>query len=67
VDAVAVFDTGDPRAVLAALRPHLWVKGGDHDPAELPETPLVRSWGGEVLAVPYRSARSAVRVPAPRG
>ena len=30
------------------------MKGGDHDPADLPETPLVRSWGGEVVAVPYR-------------
>ena len=58
VDAVAVFDTDDPRRALHALRPDLWVKGGDHDPAELPETPLVRSWGGEVVAVPYRPART---------
>jgi bifunctional ADP-heptose synthase (sugar kinase/adenylyltransferase) len=55
VDGVLVFDADDPRAVLDALRPDLWVKGGDHDPADLPETPLVRSWGGEVVAVPYRS------------
>jgi len=66
VDAVAVFDTDDPRKVLAALRPDLWVKGGDYDPAELPETPLVRSWGGEVVAVPYRSARATVQVPGDR-
>jgi D-beta-D-heptose 7-phosphate kinase/D-beta-D-heptose 1-phosphate adenosyltransferase len=58
VDAVAVFDTDDPRRALRALRPDLWVKGGDHDPAELPETPLVRSWGGEVVVVPYRPART---------
>jgi cytidyltransferase-like protein len=55
VDAVVSFDADDPRAVLDALRPDLWVKGGDHDPADLPETPLVRSWGGEVVAVPYRA------------
>jgi rfaE bifunctional protein kinase chain/domain/rfaE bifunctional protein nucleotidyltransferase chain/domain len=53
VDGVVVFDADDPRTVLDALRPDLWVKGGDHDPADLPETPLVRSWGGEVVAVPY--------------
>jgi D-beta-D-heptose 7-phosphate kinase/D-beta-D-heptose 1-phosphate adenosyltransferase len=64
VDAVAVFDADDPRRVLDALRPDLWVKGGDHDPAELPETPLVRSWGGEVVAVPYRPARTVVAAPA---
>ncbi len=48
-----------------ALRPDLWVKGGDHDPADLPETPLVRSWGGEVVVVPYRPARTpmAARTP----
>jgi rfaE bifunctional protein nucleotidyltransferase chain/domain len=63
VDAVAVFDADDPRPVLRSLRPHLWVKGGDHDPAELPETPLVRSWGGEVVAVPYRRERAPVAVP----
>jgi bifunctional ADP-heptose synthase (sugar kinase/adenylyltransferase) len=51
---VVAFDGDDPRAVLDVLRPDLWVKGGDHDPADLPETPLVRSWGGEVIAVPYR-------------
>jgi D-beta-D-heptose 7-phosphate kinase / D-beta-D-heptose 1-phosphate adenosyltransferase len=63
VDAVAVFDADDPRRALGSLRPHLWVKGADHDPAELPETPLVRSWGGEVVAVPYRRERRAVPVP----
>ncbi|WP_344016530.1 PfkB family carbohydrate kinase [Pseudonocardia xinjiangensis] len=63
VDAVAVFDADDPRRVLDVLRPDLWVKGGDHDPAELPETPLVRSWGGEVVAVPYRPARTTVSAP----
>ena len=56
VDGVVQFEADDPRAVLDALRPDLWVKGGDHDPADLPETPLVRSWGGEVVAVPYRPA-----------
>jgi bifunctional ADP-heptose synthase (sugar kinase/adenylyltransferase) len=64
VDAVAVFDADDPRRALGALRPDLWVKGGDHDPAELLETPLVRSWGGEVVAVPYRPARTPMTAPA---
>ena len=30
-------------------------QSGDHDPADLPETPLVRSWGGQVVVVPYRT------------
>jgi D-beta-D-heptose 7-phosphate kinase / D-beta-D-heptose 1-phosphate adenosyltransferase len=66
VDAVAVFDADDPRRVLRALQPDLWVKGGDHDPNELPETALVRSWGGEVVAVPYRTTRRPVETPVRR-
>jgi rfaE bifunctional protein kinase chain/domain/rfaE bifunctional protein nucleotidyltransferase chain/domain len=65
VDGVVVFDSDDPRPALDALRPDLWVKGGDHDPTELPETPLVRSWGGEVVVVPYHPTSRALR--APRG
>ena len=68
VDGVVPFEADDPRAVLDALRPDLWAKGGDHDPADLPETPLVRSWGGEVVAVPYRATadeRAPVVLPRP--
>ncbi|MCX6465724.1 MAG: PfkB family carbohydrate kinase, partial [Pseudonocardiales bacterium] len=62
VDAVVVFEEDDPCAVLAELRPDLWVKGGDYDPAALPETALLRTWGGEVLTVPYRPGRSTTRL-----
>jgi rfaE bifunctional protein nucleotidyltransferase chain/domain len=53
VDAVVVFDEDTPRQVLPAIRPDVWVKGGDYADTELPETSLVRSWGGEVVTVPY--------------
>ena len=53
VDSVVVFDEDTPRQVLPAIRPDIWVKGGDYAGAELPETALVRSWGGEVVTVPY--------------
>ncbi|GAA1999792.1 D-glycero-beta-D-manno-heptose 1-phosphate adenylyltransferase [Brevibacterium samyangense] len=58
VDHVLIFDEDTPEAVLAQIRPDIWVKGGDYTPELLPETDLVRSWGGEVLAVPYHPARS---------
>ena len=62
VDAVVVFDDDNPCPTLERLRPHLWVKGGDYDPADLPETALMRSWGGEVTTVAYRQGRSTTRM-----
>ncbi|MBT2537377.1 PfkB family carbohydrate kinase [Arthrobacter sp. ISL-69] len=58
VDAVLVFDEDTPEACLATLRPDLWVKGGDYDVTELPETALVESWGGRCTTVPYHPSRS---------
>jgi len=61
VDAVAVFEQDDPRTALAQLRPDLWVKGGDYDVESMPETPDVRAWGGQVLALPLLAGRSSTR------
>ena len=53
VDAVLLFDEDTPLAVLAKLRPAVYVKGGDYDMARLAETPLVQSWGGRSIALPF--------------
>jgi rfaE bifunctional protein nucleotidyltransferase chain/domain len=53
VDAVAFFAERTPCALLAAVRPDLYVKGGDYDMATLEETRLVRSWGGDAIAIPF--------------
>jgi rfaE bifunctional protein nucleotidyltransferase chain/domain len=53
VDAVVLFEEDTPLAVLAKLQPTLYVKGGDYDMARLAETPLVQSWGGHSLALPF--------------
>lgn len=62
VDAVVVFDEDTPAAVLGDLRPDVWVKGGDYAGAPMPESELVRSWGGEVVTVPYLPGRSTTRL-----
>jgi bifunctional ADP-heptose synthase (sugar kinase/adenylyltransferase) len=62
VDAVIVFDEDTPHQVLAGLRPDVWVKGGDYAAATLPEADLVRTWGGEVVTVPYVEGRSTSRL-----
>lgn len=62
VDAVVVFDDDTPERTLETIRPDIWVKGGDYAGTELPEAPLVRSWGGEVVTVPYLPGRSTTRL-----
>jgi bifunctional ADP-heptose synthase (sugar kinase/adenylyltransferase) len=58
VDAVAIFEEDDPRAVLRELRPHLWAKGGDYAVSDLPEAATLAEWGGQAVIVPYVPGRS---------
>ncbi|WP_442951958.1 adenylyltransferase/cytidyltransferase family protein [Orrella sp. JC864] len=58
VDLVTWFDEDTPEQLIARLRPDIIVKGGDYDMAVLPETALVRSWGGRAVAIPFEFQRS---------
>ncbi|CAJ62571.1 Putative sugar synthase involved in antibiotic (bleomycin) biosynthesis [Frankia alni ACN14a] len=58
VDHVAVFDDDTPERLLRALRPDVYVKGGDYTESMLAEAPLVRALGGEVRFVDYVADRS---------
>jgi rfaE bifunctional protein nucleotidyltransferase chain/domain len=62
VDYVTIFDESTPERLLAYLRPDLHVKGGDYREEELPEAPLVRSWGGRVVLLPLTPGRSTTRL-----
>ncbi|MFH8220390.1 D-glycero-beta-D-manno-heptose 1-phosphate adenylyltransferase [Streptomyces sp. NPDC018057] len=59
VDAVAVFHEDTPERLLAALRPDVWVKGGDYAGAELPEAALLQEWGGQAVLLPYLDGHSS--------
>ncbi|MEU0195876.1 D-glycero-beta-D-manno-heptose 1-phosphate adenylyltransferase [Streptomyces afghaniensis] len=58
VDAVVVFEEDTPEAVLARLRPDVWVKGGDYSVQDLPEAETLRAWGGQAVVLPYLDGRS---------
>ena len=58
VDAVVVFDEDTPVPLLRQLEPAVWAKGGDYAGAELPETPVLREWGGVAVTLPYLEGRS---------
>ena len=53
VSAVILFDDPTPVALLRAVRPDVYVKGGDYDIDQLEETRVVRSWGGQAFALPF--------------
>ena len=58
VTLVTSFDEDTPEALIGELRPDLIVKGGDYDMEKLPETALVKSWGGRAVAIPFEFERS---------
>lgn len=62
VDGALVFDESTPLALIERLRPEIHVKGGDYDAETLPETPLVRSYGGEIVILPTLAGRSTTNI-----
>ncbi len=58
VDFVVVFDQDSPSELIEAVRPDVYVKGGDYPPELVPEAPLVRRLGGEVRILGYVPDRS---------
>lgn len=59
VDYVVPFDEDTPVELIRELRPELHVKGGDYCEEDLPETPVVREYGGQVVVVPLLEGRSS--------
>ncbi len=53
VSIVTVFDEKVPLALLEIVRPEIYVKGGDYDMAAIPETAVVKTWGGTAVAIPF--------------
>jgi D-beta-D-heptose 7-phosphate kinase/D-beta-D-heptose 1-phosphate adenosyltransferase len=62
VDAVVVFDERTPAAALRALRPDVFVKGGDYAGGAIAEEAVLEQWGGQAVALPYLEGRSTSRL-----
>jgi rfaE bifunctional protein nucleotidyltransferase chain/domain len=52
VSAVVLFDEDKPLALIEALRPDVYVKGGDYRVETLAEAALLAGWGGRTVIVP---------------
>lgn len=63
VDYVVVFDDDTAEPLVAALRPDVYVKGGDYaEGRNLPEAAIVRSYGGAVAILPFVAGHSTTDV-----
>ncbi|GMA15510.1 D-glycero-beta-D-manno-heptose 1-phosphate adenylyltransferase (plasmid) [Deinococcus metallilatus] len=62
VDLIVPFSEDTPAALIEALRPDVYVKGGDYTRETLPEAPLVESLGGEVRLLSYLDDRSTTGI-----
>jgi D-beta-D-heptose 7-phosphate kinase / D-beta-D-heptose 1-phosphate adenosyltransferase len=58
VDHLTAFDDDTPCALIRAVRPDVFVKGGDYTRERLPEAPLVEALGGVVQILPFVADRS---------
>jgi len=62
VDYVTIYDELTAEEVIRLLRPEIYVKGGDYKPDAIVETPVVRSYGGQVVTVTFVQERSTTRL-----
>jgi len=62
VDAVILFDSPTPLALIEALRPDVLVKGGDYSANDIVGAREVESWGGRVVTVPLVEGYSTTSI-----
>jgi D-beta-D-heptose 7-phosphate kinase / D-beta-D-heptose 1-phosphate adenosyltransferase len=62
VDHIVPFDGDTPVELIRAVRPHVFVKGGDYHIDHLPEAPVVRDLGGSITILPLVPDRSTTHI-----
>lgn len=62
VDFVVPFATRTPAPLIEALRPAVYVKGGDYREEDLPEARVVRGYGGDVRILSLVAGRSTTDI-----
>ncbi len=58
VDGVVIFSEDTPVELIRAIRPDIWVKGGDYTPEQLEELETVEALGGKLVILPLLQGRS---------
>jgi D-glycero-beta-D-manno-heptose 1-phosphate adenylyltransferase len=62
VDGVVIFGEATASETIAALKPDIYVKGGDYKIETLPEAEIVQAYGGriELIQIEVPSSTSAI-------
>ena len=58
VDAVTIFEEDTPARLISAIRPNIYIKGGDYTIEDLEEAKLVMGYGGKVHLVDFMKDHS---------
>ena len=62
VDYVVIFEEVTAEALLAAIKPDIYAKGGDYTIDTLPESKTVAAYGGKVVLLPEVPGRSSSNI-----
>ncbi len=64
VDYVTIFSDITAERIVEAIKPDIYFKGGDYTPDvnSLPESAIVRSYGGRVVILPYQEGFSTTHI-----
>lgn len=62
VDLILSFEENSPAKIIKAIKPDIFVKGGDYTSASIPEATLVKQLGGEVRIINFIKNRSTTRI-----
>ena len=62
VDYVVIFDEETPMNMLAQIKPHVHVKGGDYTEETLPEAKIIKDGGGRVEFIKFLEGRSTTNI-----
>jgi D-glycero-beta-D-manno-heptose 1-phosphate adenylyltransferase len=62
VDYVIIFEEKTPLDLMHILRPDIYVKAGDYTLENLPEVPLMNSFGGQSIIMPFIEGYSSTSI-----
>jgi rfaE bifunctional protein nucleotidyltransferase chain/domain len=62
VDYVIIFNEKTPEKLINDIQPDIYIKGGDYKVESLPETNIVRAYGGQVIAGLFVEGKSSTAI-----